>query len=271
VLFPTTDTAVLTLAAIQSDIAPHVTNIPDRPVVETMVIKTRFYPSVREQGIPHPRTLNPQDTSIETIIRHLHFPVYIRPAQPLLFGAHFAGKGFVAHTIHELHAYLQRVTQVHLEVMIQEIIPGPTTHGFGMSGYMDRHGQVLAFYAVQKLRQPSMFSNASVNVTVPRAQLNGFDTRILDYLRRMQYRGIFGTEMKWDARDRCFKFFEVNARSMGGNYLGVACGANHVLAAYRDALGIPVEPTPGYASGVHYIELVYDLTTMLQRAWRDHE
>jgi predicted ATP-grasp superfamily ATP-dependent carboligase len=250
VLFPTTDTAVLTLATIQHQLAPYVTYIPHHSVVETMVVKSRFYHSLRLHQIPHPRTFNPQDTPLDDMTQRLSFPVYIRPAQTLLFGAHFPGKGFVAHNVRELQRYVQLTRRLGLEVMVQEIIPGPTTHGYGISGCIDHHGHLVAFYAVQKLRQPSM---------------------ILNYLRQMRYRGVFGAEMKWDARDQSMKFLEVNARSMGGNYLGVACGSNHVLAAYQDALGIPVEPALHYEPGIHYLELLYDLVTMGLLAWRHHE
>jgi predicted ATP-grasp superfamily ATP-dependent carboligase len=236
-----------------------------------MVVKTQFYPSVRAHGIPHPRTLLLQDMPLDEIPQHLSFPVFVRPAQTLLFGAHFRGKGFVAGNVRELRGYLQRAQDAQLNVLVQEVIPGPTTAGYAIEGYIDHGGRVIMCFATQKIRQPSMFSNTTIDVTIPRAHLKGFDIVILDYLRQMGYRGLFGAEMKWDARDGQFKFLEVNARCMGGNYQGAACGVNHILAAYQDSLGRPVKPVHHYVPGFYYIELLYDLAAMGRLAWRHRE
>jgi predicted ATP-grasp superfamily ATP-dependent carboligase len=264
VLFPTTDTAVLTVATLRENLAPYSTYLPTLEAVETCVIKSQFYRSVAEYGIPHPRTLNPEERSVHEIAQQLTFPVFIRPAQTLLFNVHFAGKGFLARNVRELKRYLTLTRSRGVEVMVQEIIPGSVTNGYTFRGYLDRHSQPQVLYATHKLRQPSTFSNNTAWVTIPVAAVADFGNEILAYLRHIRYTGLFGAEFKHDPRDGTWKLLEVNARCMGGNYLGVACGANHVLAAYRDSLGDALPPPRPYQAGLYYLNDLQDLSTFVK-------
>jgi predicted ATP-grasp superfamily ATP-dependent carboligase len=266
VLFPTTDTALLTVSAIRDALEHYVTFIPDQDLVATMVIKTRFYQALRAHHVPHPITLLPEDESWDAQLQDITFPIYIRPAQSLLFYEHFRAKGFVAQNPRDLHIYLQTAQEHRIPVMLQEIIPGPTQHGVTLRGYMDAQGRVLALMATQKIRQPSLFSNVTVNRTVSLTRVRVMQDILLTFLRAIQYRGLFGAEFKHDARDGIPKLLEINARSLGANYFATQCGYNHVLTAYRDALQKPVTPLLHYTSGVYKIHLIHDLTLLLRHA-----
>jgi predicted ATP-grasp superfamily ATP-dependent carboligase len=275
VLYPTTDTALLTVAQLQETMMPYVTYLPSRKIVEMMVIKSRFYKSLETTDIPYPRTLYPEEIEVQTIDRLHTFPVFIRPAQTLLYTAQFPGKGFVAQNRRELYQYLHLAKEQDLEVMIQEIIPGPVTAGYTLRGYLNHDSRPLVLYATQKLRQPTMFSNNTAWVTIPLSRIQEITAPLLRYFQAIGYRGLFGAEFKQDPRDGVFKLLEVNARSMGGNYLGAACGANHVFAAYRDTLGQPIPPSTPYRSGIYYVNLLEDLIaivkTGVRRQWTRNE
>jgi predicted ATP-grasp superfamily ATP-dependent carboligase len=265
VLFPTTDTMLLTVAKIQDQLTPYLMNIPSRAVIETMVIKTRFYPSVRSAGIPHPRTLLPDEIDLATIEQQVNFPVFLRPAQSLLFHKHFHKKGFVARNLHEVRTFLQ-ITQRHqLEMMIQEIIPGATTQGYTVRGYFDRQSRPKVLFVTQKIRQPHMFSNNCVKMSVPITQIKDAVHELIHYLKNLQYRGIFGAEFKRDPRDGTLKLLEINARSMGGNLFPSILGANSLLVAYQDIVGESVTPIMSYPYGIYGINLLFDLTILVKR------
>jgi predicted ATP-grasp superfamily ATP-dependent carboligase len=72
-------------------------------------------------------------------------------------------------------------------------------------------------------------------------------------LAHLSYRGVFEAEFKYDARDGQFKLLEVNARPW--YFIGFAadCGVDFCAMAYRDALGLPVEPVSTYALGRHCV------------------
>ena len=114
VLFPTTDSTLLTLAAIRGQLSGYTTFIPSRDIIETMVFKSKFYVSLQEHDIPHPATFNPAEESITQIAAKAVFPVFIRPVQSLLFFQRIGGKGFLAHTPRELAQYLQVMRQARV-------------------------------------------------------------------------------------------------------------------------------------------------------------
>ena len=268
VLFPTSDTAVLTLAQIQDELEHYVTFIPEFVIVETMVIKTRFYPSLQYYRVPHPRTLSPQSNSIIDIIQQLAFPMYIRPAQSLVFYERFGRKGFVVHTHQELRASLEITKREGVDVLAQEVIPGPTMEGYIFQGYFDQRSQPIVIVGAQKLRQPTMFSNQSIHRSVPPTSVTECIQCIVDYFQQIHYRGLFGAEFKRDPRDGRFKLLEVNARSMGGSCFNTACGVNDILAAYRDVLGHKVTPMLSYEDGVYFIDEIVELGTVRSLAWQ---
>jgi predicted ATP-grasp superfamily ATP-dependent carboligase len=207
--------------------------------------------------------MDPEEVPLESIMRQMAFPMYIRPAQSLIFAQRFRRKGFIAHTPQELHRYVALAASAGLEVMVQEVIPGPATNGYVVQGYFNQRSQPIVMVAAQKLRQPTMFSNDSIEVVIPRTQAEECIQHILEYFHQIQYRGLFGAEFKRDPRDGRFKLLEVNARSMGGNALSSACGASDILAAYWEALGEDVAPRLTYKSGLYFIDVETDLETML--------
>jgi predicted ATP-grasp superfamily ATP-dependent carboligase len=194
----------------------------------------------------------------------LEYPIYIRPVQSLLFNQRFGKKGFVAQDADELRTYLDAVQQHQLKVMLQEIIPGPTRTLYHLRGYFDRRSQPIVLLASQKLRQPTMFSDNTALVSIPLTELADGVKLIVRYFQQIGYTGLFGADFKRDPRDGGVKLLEINARSQGGNYFGVACDANHVLAAYRDSLGEPVQPITQYRVGTYYLCLVPDLITLVK-------
>lgn len=273
VLFPTTDDAVLSLSTLRDTIPPFVTFIPPRHVVETLVMKTRFYPSLQQHGVPHPRTWTTNTESLHDALHTVEFPVYIRPSESLRFSTQFRRKGFQANTPHELRQYLKLVTAHNIEVLVQEIIPGPTSNLHGIRGYLDQHSQPLAVMADQKIHQPSMFANNSVKRSIPLtlAGISHATQTLLTYLQRIKYTGLFHSEWKHDPRDNMFKLLEINARSSGGNYFAAQCGLNHILLAYHDALGAHSKVQTTYDVDIYQINLVIDmhvfLSTLIRRSW----
>ena len=165
-----------------------------------MVHKTKFYRSLREWRIPHPLTLYPDEVSMQEMKQQLSFPVYIRPDRSHEFVERFNRKGFVAYTILELHRYLRLVEKEGIDVMVQEIIPGPTTNGYTIRGYLDKRSEPLVLFANQKIRQPSTFSNNCVKVSIPISQVADFCDTVVKYLTSLRYRGLFGVEFKLESK-----------------------------------------------------------------------
>jgi predicted ATP-grasp superfamily ATP-dependent carboligase len=63
----------------------------------------------------------------------------------------------------------------------------------------------------------------------------------VDLLRRLEYRGVAGTEFKWDARDETWKLIEINPRPTLWFALPPAAGVDVIWDAYCDLVGRPNE------------------------------
>jgi predicted ATP-grasp superfamily ATP-dependent carboligase len=175
VIFPTGDLSVLTLSSLIHELDHYISFIPEKSIVETFVLKKQFYQSLRDHGVPHPRTLNPDDVTFDTIGRQLSLPVFIRPSHSRIFERTFrVPKGFIANTVSDVRGYLRLAEQHDIEVMLQEIIPGPTSNGYVIKGYFDQRSEPVILLASQKIRQPTLFSNACVFKSIPISYLAEF-------------------------------------------------------------------------------------------------
>jgi predicted ATP-grasp superfamily ATP-dependent carboligase len=268
VLFPTTDFAVPTVAAIRETLPQYVTFVAEKNLVDIMVDKQRFYQSLLHHGIPHPRIIAPETISLQEITGQLEFPLYLRPTSSRAFTIAFGVKGFIVRKIDELQAYLSLATTKGFDMMVQEIIPGPTNNGYTLRGYFDQESRLLMHMWTQKIRQPSMISNTSINVSItvsPGSPLEAFQHRFVTYFTELGYRGLFGAEVKVDPRDGQVKLMEVNPRTMGGCYMSTACGVNEMYAAYQDALGKSVTRSTAYRAGIYNIDLISDVMIIFRR------
>jgi predicted ATP-grasp superfamily ATP-dependent carboligase len=265
VLFPTTDTALLTVSQLSDDLDGYVTSLANRELIEMMVLKSRFYASLRQWDVPHPRTWYPDCDSWSQIADQLSFPVFVRPDQSRAFTADFHVKGYVAHSLRETQAYLHHAQQAGHSMTLQEIIPGPPSTEYAIRGYMDKQSQPIVLMAIQRIRSFQMFKPRPIMWSIPLSTVGDFAKVIITYLQNIKYSGLFVAEFKRDPRDDAFKLFEINARSGGDNDFVRACGVNHILAAYRDALGKDVTPVTSYEVGRYNINLKYELW---QNLWR---
>jgi predicted ATP-grasp superfamily ATP-dependent carboligase len=270
VLFPTTDIALLTVSTLYPGWAGHRARLPHPEVLATCVLKKRFYKSLRTHGIPHPRTWYPEETDIAAIAADLTYPVFIRPSDSLRFVHAFTYKGLIAHTPAEVQKQLHFCQSRGFDVLVQDIIPGATTDGYAIRGYIDRQDRLIALLATQKVRQPRLFANSNIKVSIPLTSVQEAADHLVRYLQAIRYQGLFGGEFKRDPRNGELKLLEINARSMGGNAIAAACGMNDVLAAYRDAVGEEVQPFTTYESDHFHIDLTRDLRILLYRL-RHHQ
>jgi predicted ATP-grasp superfamily ATP-dependent carboligase len=84
----------------------------------------------------------------------------------------------------------------------------------------------------------------------------------IDFLEKLNYRGLGGLEFKRDARDGKLKLIELNARYGLWDALGQRCGVDTAYMAYLDAIGEKL-PDPARArTGVKWISISRDLSAL---------
>jgi predicted ATP-grasp superfamily ATP-dependent carboligase len=118
---------------------------------------------------------------------------------------------------------------------------------------------MVALFARQRVRMwPFDFGNSSCTRSVPAQEVNEGVLMVERLLRGLEYRGIFSAEFKVDQRTGRFNVLEVNTRPWWYVEFAATCGVDVCHLAYRDALGLPLDPVPEYATGRRCLYLPSD-------------
>lgn len=267
VIFATDDIGTLMLSALADSMGNDCRFImPEKKVAETLVVKSKFYASLEEMSISHPRVLIPNRfTSMKELKKELRYPVFIRPSISPEFARVFNKKGFVATTEREVDYYSNLASKHKIEIIFQEIVLGPDTNLYGIAGVFGKKGEPLALFGYHRLRGwPVMFGNNSLMESVALSDMQGLKGILVNYLRNLGYYGIMEAEFKKDIRDDKFRLLEVNARSWWQNSFATKCGQNIVLKAYLDAVGERIEYNEKYATSIKWIDVAGDLRSSIQ-------
>lgn len=256
VLFPLSDLHALKIARNASALASAFRFITSSASTTEMLInKNLFCKSLADNKIPHPAThiVETLDQSKQAA-DEIGYPVYLKPEISPLFMQKFHRKGLIAHDGNELMRHLTSLRLTGLRVIIQEIIPGDAAFMCGCAGF--RTEDVLLLFCYRRIREfPPQFGNGSLIESVPSFV---HQTRLVDYLGTLDYRGIFDAEFKLDPRDGVYKLIEINARSWWQNLLPTMSGLNIVKAAYDYAIERDVIRACDYRPGVKWVHLYND-------------
>jgi D-aspartate ligase len=260
VIFATCDISTLILSDLKSEMKDdYYFVVPDRKVAEKLVMKTKFYESLIQSNIPHPKVCVPKGIrELKILSKELKYPIFIRPSVSQHFSTLFRKKGFVANSDRELLKYFRIASEHKIDVMLQDIVPGPDTNIYGISGFFNKQSRPLAFFAYRRLKTwPPVFGNNSLIESISLTKLSPLKETITRYLQSLGYYGIMEAEFKLDPRDNRFKLLEINARSWWQNSFPTKCGLNIVLKAYLEAIGAKTEYSEAYSCGIRWINLLH--------------
>jgi D-aspartate ligase len=269
VIFPGSDLFCLSLSRLRDEQSSELNDkyifFGRTEAVETLVNKKKFYQSLDKYNVPHPNTYFPETyADMENISKRVEYPAYLRPSISPLF-KRFQKKGFVVQSQDELINHYELALRYNIDVMVQEIIPGPATSLVGISGYFDKNYGAKGFFAYRRLREfPQRFGTNSLIESISISNVLFLKETIEKYLRSLRYCGIFEAEFKRDQRDGSFKLLEINARSWWQNSFPTKCGINVILMAYLDAIGERIYYTDTYSVGVKWLFFFNDLLSSVK-------
>ena len=265
VVYPTSDMDALNLAELKNELSDdYFFVVGDKEAVETLVNKKKFYRVLSSVGIAHPQTYFPENVKeAHKLATELNYPTFVRPAITQLFSWGFpkSGKGFVAYSPRELADYYCLATQHGIDVMFQEIVPGPPTNSYQIEGYYNSEYNPLVLFARQRLRiWPPDFGNTTLCVSTPMVNLSEEKDSINKLIAAIRYKGFASAEFKKDERDGALKLLEINARPWWHFWLSESCGVDIALTSYLDAIGEVggIAPRAHYELGVKSANLLDD-------------
>jgi D-aspartate ligase len=268
VLFPAADEFLLPIARNRERLEQSfLLNVPETELLESIADKYRQYELALRANVPVPATaLIATRGDVARVCRDIPFPVFIKAREVTSWRQEVGGalKGFVADTSQQLESKADALLAKGLEVLVQELIPGPDTSHFKACLYVSRDGEVVRSFALRKLRQqPPEAGFGSLVESVHEPEVLALGRR---FLEAIGYRGVGSAEFKRDERDGKLKLIELNPRYWQQNALASRCDVDFPLAQYQDLIGVLTPQEGEYEKNVKWLNVFADLDSF--RAYR---
>ena len=224
--------------------------LADGDLVETLVDKGRFQ-ALAEQldlPVPHTRRLRPLPGS-EAPELDLRYPVIVKPLtrRPPWDEIEGLGKAIRLEGPEELRALWPRLIPVGLDLLAQELIPGPETRIESHHVYIDADGAVAGEFTGRKIRTYPVEYGHSTALTITDIDGEGADVRALgrEIAGRLGLSGVAKFDFKRDPDGR-LHLLEINPRFNLWHHLGAVAGVNLPAIVHADLTGRP-RPAPAKA------------------------
>ncbi len=224
--------------------------LADGDLVETLVDKGRFQALAERLDLPVPRTrrLRPLPGS-EAPDLDLRYPVIVKPLtrRPPWDEIEGLGKAIRLEGPEELRALWPRLIPVGIDLLAQELIPGPETRIESHHVYIDDAGTVAGEFTGRKIRTYPVDYGHSTALTITDIDGEGADVSALgrEIAARIGLRGVAKFDFKRDPDGR-LHLLEINPRFNLWHHLGAVAGVNLPAIVQADLTGRP-RPAPAKA------------------------
>lgn len=263
VIFPTNDFHVKILSFNKQQLGKSfVVSTDSWDVIKLFYNKRNTYKLAMKLDIPIVPTFFPEDEN-ELDSFDLNFPCIIKPAIMHDFYRQIKRKVLVCQNIEDLRMNYRRAIQIipSDEVIVQEIIPGPSKNQFSAC-FLFLEGITYLHLTACRMRQhPLDFGNSTTYAeTVKIPELKGIGEKIL---KAASYNGICEVEFKFDERDNQYKFLEVNTRTWKWHTIANKANTPFLKTYYDYLTGLNVQPREGFNIASFY-HMLTDLPIQLQ-------
>ncbi len=263
VLFPTDDPALVGVSRHWARLADvYEVAAGDWSETQLFIEKQHTYELGERFGVRVPRTAFPRTTAdVDSFMQSAEYPVLVKPSQSHLFKAHFGQKMVEVSTDDQLERIYRQSVDRGLEVMFQEIIPGPDRNVVNYNAFAVSGTSVVEFTARQVRKFPSVYGSPRVAVTevVPDVVEPG---RAI--INALGFEGFACVEFKIDSRTGEPVLMEVNGRHNLSSWLAVSVGVDFPWMHYNYlANGVKPQAVEEYREGVYWIDLARDLAGFL--------
>jgi len=275
ILLPVSDAALSTLSRHKIILQEHYTvACTDWGITERFIDKKLTYDIAEKAGVSVPHTITPHSIEdIEAYAHLLQYPCLVKPSQSHRYVALFKKKMVQVDTLDQLLTAYRQAEAAGIEVMIQELIPGPDNHVVNYNAYFADDIALVEFTSEHTRNAPPIFGSPRVaqSKPIPEIITPGRET-----LRALGFYGYACTEFKRDARDGTYKLMEVNGRHNLSTLLAVSCGINFPWLHYRHLMYGEVPSATTYQAGIYWIDLERDIAhsfnhyTMEKYAFREY-
>jgi predicted ATP-grasp superfamily ATP-dependent carboligase len=211
-----------------------------RPESNSMLVNKRtFYDRCRALGVAMPATYFPEDEAgARAAAAELRYPAIVKPSLIHQVRKRLGGRKLVeVHDADGLVAWWNRLREWGADSVFQEVIEGPEANLMVGAVYLDANLTCRSLFTARKNRQyPPWYGSGSYMEACWNQEIADLS---VETLQKLDFRGMAGTEYKWDARDERWKLIEINPRATLWYALPRAAGVDVVWDAYCDLVGRP--------------------------------
>lgn len=231
--------------------------IPDADLVERLVDKDRFAALAGDLGLPVPpsRRVAADAPAGDADLR---YPLIVKPVTRRVAtwaAAAGGGKGVRVDEPAALHRLLDRLADAGVDVVLQELIPGPETRIESYHAYVDEAGVIAGEFTGRKIRTYPRELGYSTAVEITAAP----DVAELgrEVLRSIGLHGVAKLDFKRDPQG-ALHLLEINPRFNLWHHPAALAGVNLPALTFADAVGLP-RAAPGVArAGVRWCHVARD-------------
>ena len=206
----------------------------DYQLLEKLISKEGFYEVCEEYGLPYPKTKvitmsTYKDGSYADV--PFPFPVALKPEDPVSWlDVQFEGrkKAFVIKDLDEFKDIVGKIyTNGYKEdLILQDFIPGDDSNMRVLNAYVDKNHQVkMMCLGHPLLEDPTPQSIGNYMAILPAYDEKLYET-VQTFLEKINYVGMANFDIKYDARDGQYKFFEINLRQGRSSFYVTLNGYN---------------------------------------------
>lgn len=274
VLFTTADGYIAAVSKHREELKKYFYLIlPTHELVEGLLDKKSTAHLAQKYNITHPRTYvihNLQE--LRKIASSIDFPCIIKPRLSHLWKLQYdAQKVVIAKDASELIDAFSKIQDKALEVVLQEIVPGPDANIYEFMAYCNRNAKPEAYFCCRKIRQyPPHFGVGcfAESINAPSVIALG-----LSLLEQIHYQGLVHLEIKIDSHTQQPALLEANLRTSFIGELSVASGIDLPYIAYCDQINFQSghkKTVANFTPGVKLVNLELDLGSFF-RLWKNGE
>lgn len=195
----------------------------------------------KNSNLPCPKTYCPDSVSELVELKHLEFPLIVKPR----FSSGSRGIRKV-YSFEELDITYRELSTNHPRPLIQECIP--TGERFDVCLLYHPDGQVIASFVQKEVRHfPIEMGPSTVQESVNWPELV---SACINLLKPLKWYGVIEVEFMVDPRDGIPKFMEINPRFWNSLELSVLSGVDFPWLLLQLALYGEANPTHDYEVGV---------------------
>ncbi|MDR6756391.1 putative ATP-grasp superfamily ATP-dependent carboligase [Mycoplana sp. BE70] len=232
--------------------------LPEVALVEDLVDKARFQFLAERLSLPVPasRRIRPCADSVPVSI-DLRFPVVIKPLRrrsPWEFIAS-GGKAIEVATEEAFRELWPRLASNEMDLLVQEMIPGPESCIESYHVYVDHRGEIAGEFTGRKIRTyPPSCGHSTALETTDAADVASLGHALVE---KLNLHGVAKFDFKRDP-DGALHLLEVNPRFNLWHVLGARAGVNIPALVYADLTGQSRPPPAKARPGIRWCTLPSD-------------